>query len=277
MIPLSMECSWGSIPPSIAMREVIIKIPCQLSLVEGKTCNTIVNPGMIVRNHRSIDGIEGSEIFMDSNVDAIDVYEILKTKYPFDDLKMVRIRGECLTEESFDFVSDLSRDIELEMGKHQIILETSMKPGESRDRLGRLMERGMIDHVCLYVKIHPEVIPGEVDGIVNGLIDCIMAKRSDNLRSVTLCMVIDDKSSISSAIDMISTVRDACMDDDYYKDMGGLAMFTFGFSILPTSDSPDVNNVISMIASQISKNDFDDSKIRVISPSSSRVTGWIDA
>lgn len=282
MKPIAIECAWGSIHPTVFSREILIRVPYYISFANDRACAPIESNILTFKNHRTLNGEESSNILVkDGEIDVSGIYELMKRTFPFGDLSMIRLRGECLTNDGFEFTKSLAEEIMDEDGEFQIIVETSLRPAGSWERLNDLMKRNCIDHACIYIDV-----PGEdVDGIalmknieiaVNGLTGCIMSIRRDNLRSVNLCLVIGENSSMSHAEKILSEIKNACMNDDYYKGMEGIAMFSFSVTLLPMMDTPYVNDFVSTLVGQMYVNFFDDNKTMVVPPSLSRVSEWID-
>ena len=282
MIPIKIECSWGSIPPTIFAREVVFHLPYRLSFNKDRDCKLVETRGMTIYSHRTIDGKEGNIVSSDdSQLPASDIHDMVKRMFPFSDLRMIRLRGECLTDDGFKFISDLGEYIYDEEDDFRIIIETTLRVDGAWNRLDHLMKESLIDHACLYM-----IVPGndvdsgtfarDIDVMVNGLTGCIMAIRKDNLRSVDLCLVITETSSIEKTEEILSKIKTECMGDDYYLGMKGIAMVSFGVTLLPVNDSVEANELASNAFSQMSINYFDENKITVVPPGVSRAGEWID-
>ena len=258
----SIDCVWVDRPPDVFSREVIVTLP-------SKPIAKATMYGM-----GKIDGGNGSFIGkIDGEFDGEKLYSTIKSRYNFRDLGRVRFTGP-LTAQSWRLIRDFSLVILNHDDQITVAVEFPVSGPEIMPVLNQILkeENQLVDDACLVLKMPSDdeensTFDGIVQAAISALMGCIVGLRSQNLRTVSLFMLIDKNTSINAASKCIDSIKDTCMEDDTIVDAIGLALGSFIIAVAPT-DSADATGVIaSAIREKLKDSLFEDSRVLVLRPS----------
>jgi hypothetical protein len=257
----SIECAWIDMPPDLFSREVIVTI------ASSKVVSTRVL-GM-----GGVDGKPGPAIGLaTSELDGEGLYKTIKDSYAFRDLGRVRFSGP-LTSRSWRLIRDFSLVV-LDHEDDQIVVAVEFPvPGsETLPTLNQILneKNQLIDDVCLVVKIptgSSDKFAKTTQATIDALMGCIVALRNQNLRTLSLFLLVDDSSSPDVAREFIDSIKDVCMEDDTVELGKGLALGSFIIAIIPSSGGDALNAIASGTREQLKDDLFDDSRVVILRPS----------
>ena len=257
----SIDCVWINRPPDVFSREVIVTLPSK------------PNTKATIRGMGTINGEIGNFVGkVDAEFDGDKLYSTIKRQYAFRDLARVRFTGP-LTSQSWRLIHDFSVVVLKHDDQISVAIEFPITGMEIMATLNQILkeESQLVDDACMVIKIPSDGGQSAFDSIVqttiSALMGCIVALRSQNLRTISLFMVIDDESSIDVAIKCIDMIKDTCMGDDTVTDAIGLALGSFIIAIAPVSSTETTGMIASAIREKLKDDLFEDSRVLVMQPS----------
>jgi len=254
----SIECAWIDRPPDLFSREVVV---------------TVTSGDAAAARILGMGGVDGKPgLATGLTVDDIDgegLYKTIKNTYAYRDLGRVRFSGP-LTSRSWRLIREFSLVVLDNDDQIAVAIEFPIPGSETLPSLKQILkeENQLVDDVCLIVKIPPgsstdfsKTVQDTIDALMGG----IVALRSQNLRTLSLFMLVDGRSSADVANECIESIKDACMEDDTVMDAIGLALGSFTIAVIPSSN--DASTLASGMREQLKDDLFDDSRVVILRPS----------
>lgn len=266
MMISSVGCRWSPFPPNAFAREAVVELPGAVHHDAADASATIYAMGGVAGK------VGNAARRVNGNIDGQELLNLIRDEYNFSDLNYIRFTGECLLEEP----SRLIRDFALAIVNNSELLEITVETSVPNDKSWEILEDFMsgatplIDNVCLYIKIPPDAERVAFDEtmkrVIRALGGCIVACRSQDLRTVNVIIKIDEKSSINLIDKFVSKIVNICSQDDMFIDIGALALHTFNISMLPERDNEEINSTASLCVELLKDKEFQSSQIAVLFP-----------
>jgi hypothetical protein len=89
-----------------------------------------------------------------------------------------------------------------------------------------------------------------------------MSTRSDSLQSTTLLLRFDEQSSMEAFTHLVISIKKACMEDDMFEGMNGIALNSFIIALIP--DQRTDGAIISSAIEHLAENMIDERQAIVI-------------
>jgi hypothetical protein len=270
-----IELSWSHAPPDFFREEIVACLPSQVDINGSlQNMNSLATE---IREHRCLDGTPGKLMGkIEEDIGGTDLYNLLP-RMGLDAVRRIRFAGESLTTDSWRFIREFS--LNAMTSNMSITIETSLAESESFELLEKILRiqekpeprSSFIDNMVIKVRI-PETVTSQFEDkitvILNSLVSCIIAIDSMLLGKLSLCVLVDEKSSIEVINKLFGTIKTACTKDDRFSEEGMkmLAMSTFDTIFLPLSTRNELNELITKARNFLLSQGFDENRILIIHP-----------